>query len=248
MRQRMASALGQSKLPEVRSLLIKNIKSAPYEVQETIARLLISDSTGKPQLIRLIRQGEAPARILKSRSVEDLFLAGLKPEQKKEYDQLTAGILPISEERQKLIDKRLAEFDPKGKTVDMGKAVFVKNCSMCHQIDKKGGLIGPQLDGIGNWGRHSLTTKILDPNRNITENFRMYNITLKNGKMLSGLYRRDEGQLLVLADVSGKEFSIPQQNIQEKVASPYTLMPDSFSKTISTEDFDALMVFLMSEK
>ncbi|QHT69115.1 c-type cytochrome [Rhodocytophaga rosea] len=248
MRQRMARTLAQSKLPKVRSLLVRNMKTAPYEVQETIAGLLVSDTTGKPQLIKLIRQGEAPARVLKSRNVEDLFLAGIQPEQKKEFDQLTAGILPISEERQKLIEKRIAEFTPAGKTADMGKAIFIKNCSMCHQIDKTGGLIGPQLDGIGNWGRHSLTTKILDPNRNITENFRMYNITLKNGKMVSGLYRRDEGQSLVLADVSGKEFSIPQQNIQEKVASPYTLMPDHFSTTISKEDFDALLVFLLQEK
>jgi putative heme-binding domain-containing protein len=236
--------LWKNKLISIKLLYISNKCNSI----QTLAHLLVSDSIGKPQLIKLIRQEEAPARILKSRTIEDLFLSDLQPEQKKEYGQLTAGIFPISEECQKLIDKRIAEFNPTGKTLDMGKAVFIKNCSMCHQIDKKGGLIGPQLDGIGTWGRQSLTTKILDPNRNITENFRMYNITLKNGKMVSGLYRRDEGQSMILADVTGKEFSIPQQNIQEKVASPYTLMPDSFSTTISKEDVDALLVFLLHEK
>jgi putative heme-binding domain-containing protein len=69
----------------------------------------------------------------------------------------------------------------------MGKAIFANNCSSCHQINNKGGLIGPQLDGIGNWGRSALTTKILDPNRNISEAFRMYNITLKDGKNRFGI-------------------------------------------------------------
>ncbi len=248
MRRKLATALGQSKLPPARTLLGQGMKGAPYEVQDMIAYLLANDPEGKSQLIRLIRQGDAPARILKIRSVEERLLAGIEPKQRQEYNELTAGILPISEERQKLIEKRLAGFDPKGKTVAMGKAVFTKNCSMCHQIGKKGGLIGPQLDGIGNWGRISLTTKILDPNRNISENFRTYNITLNNGKTVSGLYRREEGQLLVFANPLGQEFSVAQPDIKEKTASKYTLMPDHFNSTISKEDFDALLVFLLSTK
>lgn len=88
----------------------------------------------------------------------------------------------------------------------------------------------------------------MDPNRNISENFRTYNITLKNGKTLSGLYRREEGPLLVLASQTGQEFTIPQQDIEEKVASKYTLMPDNFNSTIAKEEFDALMVYLSSVK
>lgn len=247
-RQRMARALGQSKLLEVRDLLGQGSKGAPYEVQETVAGQLVSDAEGKSQLIRLIRQGDAPARVLKARDIEERFLKGISVKQRQEFDELTAGILPISEERQKLIDKRLADFKPEGRSIERGKAVFIKNCSICHQIDKTGGLIGPQLDGIGNWGINPLTTKILDPNRNITENFRMYNITLKNGKTLSGLYRREEGELLVLANPSGEEFSVPGQDIEEKVPSKYTLMPDNFYSTISKEDFDALLIFLLSNK
>lgn len=248
MRQKFANALGQSALPPVRTLLGEGLRGAPYNVQETIAALLVKDPAGKTQLVKLIRQGYAPARLLKSRAVEEQFLADIEPKQRQDYNELTTGILPVSEERQKLIKERLAAFDPKGKTVAMGNAIFGQNCSMCHQIDKKGGLIGPQLDGIGNWGREALTTKILDPNRNISEAFRTYNITLKNGKTVSGLYRREEGQLLVLANPSGEEFSVAQQDIKEKVPSPYTLMPDHFNSTIKKEDFDALLVYLLSIK
>lgn len=248
MRQKFARALGQSELPQATTLLGQALKGSPPEVQETIAALLVRKTEGKSQLLKLIREGYAPARLLKARAVEEALLTNIEAEQRQEYEELTANLQPVSEERQKLIEKRLADFDSKGKTIEMGKAVYVKNCSMCHQMDKKGGLIGPQLDGIGNWGRTALTTKILDPNRNISENFRTYNITLENGKTLSGLYRREEGQLLVLASQTGQEFTIPQQDIKEKVASKYTLMPDHFNSTIAKEEFDALIVYLLSVK
>ena len=96
---------------------------------------------------------------------------------------------------------------------------------------------------MGNWGRNALTTKILDPNRNISEAFRTYNITLKDDKTLSGLYRRQEGQLLVLANVGGQEFTLSKADIKEKTASPYTLMPEHFGETIKKEEFDALLVY-----
>jgi putative heme-binding domain-containing protein len=248
MRQKAAQALGQSATPGVRELLGQSLKGAPYDVQVTIASLLVKSTEGKTELLNRIRQGYTPARILKDRYVEEFFLANSQPKQKQEYAELTAQVQPISFERQQLVEERLKTFDPQGKTPLMGKAIFATNCSGCHQINNKGGLIGPQLDGVGNWGRNALTTKILDPNRNISEAFRTYNITLKDGKTLLGLYRREEGQLLVLANAGGQEFTVSQADIKEKSASPYTLMPDHFGNTIKKEDFDALLVFLLNER
>jgi putative heme-binding domain-containing protein len=115
-------------------------------------------------------------------------------------------------------------------------------------VDKKGGLIGPQLDGVGNWGKTALATKILDPNRNITENFRTYNISLNNGQAVSGLFRREEGQTVVLADQTGKEFSVSKPDIKEMTPSKYTLMPDNFNTELSKEEFDALLTYLLNTK
>jgi putative heme-binding domain-containing protein len=248
LQQKAVMALGQSATPAMRELLGQSLKGAPYNVQITIASLLAKSTEGKTELLKRIRQGYTPARILKDRAVEDVFLANSQPKQKQEYTELTAQVKPISFERQQLVEERLKTFDSKEKTPKMGQAIFANNCSSCHQIKNKGGMIGPQLDGIGNWGRNALTTKILDPNRNISEAFRTYNITLKDGKTLSGLYRREEGQLLVFANVGGQEFSVSKADIKEKVASPYTLMPDHFGDVIKKEDFDALLVYLLNEK
>lgn len=78
-----------------------------------------------------------------------------------------------------------------------------------------GGLVGPQLDGIGNWGGRALTQKILASNRNITYALRTYNITLSDGKSLIGLYRRTEGEAVVFADPSEWIFTVPKKDMKE---------------------------------
>ncbi len=125
------------------------------------------------------------------------------------------------------------------------RQICTQQCSMCQQNKGSGGMSGPQLDGIGNWGQKALTEKILNPNANISEAFRTYNITLKNGKALSGLFRREEGQVLIFANPGGQEFSISKNDIKQQVASKYTLMPDHFNKTIPKHEFDALLKFLL---
>jgi len=115
----------------------------------------------------------------------------------------------VNQEREKLIQQRLARFSSSHIQRETGRVVFIQNCSPCHQIKKEGGLIGPQLDGVGNWGAQLLATKILDPNRNISEAFRTYTIRLKDGTVSTGLYRREEGQVLVFANMAGEEFQRP---------------------------------------
>ena len=51
--------------------------------------------------------------------------------------------------------------------------------------DGSGGLVGPQLDGIGNRGLERLVEDVLDPNRNVDRAFRTHLLTLKNGDVIT---------------------------------------------------------------
>jgi len=55
--------------------------------------------------------------------------------------------------------------------------------------------------------------------------------------------RREEGELLVLADSTGKEISIPKKDIQARRESETSLMPDNFGEAIPVEEFNHLMRF-----
>ncbi len=160
----------------------------------------------------------------------------------------TTGNLDLKE-RKKIIEERIASYDPASVSIEEGKKVFKMNCTACHHIgNEEGGSIGPQLSGIGTWGQRAITEKVLNPNGSISTAYRTYNITLKDGKQLSGLYRREEGAVLVLANYGGQEFIVPKAQIEKKEESKVTLMPDQFPNTISKHDFDALLKYLLSIK
>jgi putative heme-binding domain-containing protein len=247
LKQQLVVALSQSNLPAVHLTLRKGLVGTARFLQMAIAGVLAQSSQGVAQLLEAAKAGDVDADLLDDVTLKERIAANSSALQQKELDQFMQG-QSGREDRKQVIAERLKSFDPNMVTVDGGKQVFTQNCSMCHQIKGVGGLIGPQLDGIGNWGQKSLTEKILNPNANISEAFRTYNITLKNGKALSGLFRREEGQVLVFANIGGQEFSVAKSDIKNQVASKYTLMPDHFRNTITKTDFDALLKFLLSTK
>lgn len=233
--------------------VFKNVKNAPPDLQTNMALSLAATPAGKTILFEKVNNKEIFPRILMEPRVRERLLLGINRAQKKQFDDLTKDISPVDSVKQQLIVTRLEQFETamqssRKPAVDSGKIVFVQKCSPCHSINAEGGDIGPNLDGVAQWGGKALTEKIIDPNRNISENFRMYTIRLKDGKVSSGLYRREEGAVIIFADLAGKEFSIAKADIAGQTPSKLTLMPDNFGQTISQQEFNALVHFLLNPK
>jgi putative heme-binding domain-containing protein len=248
LREKLAGVLARTPSPEIYGLLEKGLIGSARSLQVVISGALANSEEGIDHLLHALKEENINVDVLREVAVKEKLAAKIKPKQQAQLDQLTAGSANEFEERQKLIQARLTAFETAKASAEAGRAVFTQNCSTCHQIKGTGGLIGPQLDGIGNWGQKALAEKILDPNRNISEAFRNYNITLNNGQSMTGLFRRTEGQTMVFANPSGQEFSIAKNDIKEYKASKYTLMPDQFRNTIPEKDFYALLGFLLKTK
>ena len=247
-RERLAGILGQ--LQQERSLqyLQRGLEGSARPVQLTATTALAGSSTGIGLLLQTVEDGRAPVELLTEFRVKELLDANARPDQQTRIKNLLAKGEDERAARKKLIEDRIAGFKETGKRLEKGRALFETNCAICHQIGGTGGMIGPQLNGIGNWGVRALSEKILDPNRNISESFRTYNIILNNGKQQAGLYRRTEGEVMVFADISGKEFKLSKKDIKSYTPSPYTLMPDQFRHILSEEEFGALLEYLLSVK
>ncbi|MCF0071857.1 dehydrogenase [Dyadobacter sp. CY261] len=248
LREKLVVAMGQAASPSVYENLKKQLASGARNLQIVIASVLANTSEGIGYLLSAFKDEELGADIAAEISVQERLTTNADASQQTQMRELLATGANERAERQKLIDARIANFKPATAFSDAGKVVFVQNCGGCHQIQGSGGLVGPQLDGIGNWGHKALTQKILDPNRNITEAFRTYTITLKNDKTLTGLYRRTEGETMVFADMAGQEFAVVKSDIKEYRASKYTLMPDQFRNIIPEKDFYALLDYLLGVK
>ncbi len=245
---KLAAALGQAPSPAVYEWLRKGLPGSSFSLQTAIVSNLAASTAGINYLLEAFKEKEFNPAVLTEVAVSERLSSNITPAQQKQLDALWGGNKDEVKGRQQLIESRIAGVAISTTTPDAGKLIFTQNCSMCHQVNGQGGLVGPQLDGIGNWGAKALTEKILDPNRNISQAFRTYNVTLKNGRLLSGLYRRTEGEVLIFADAAGKEFSIAKNDIKENKPSQFTLMPDQFRDIIKEEDFYALMKYLLSVK
>jgi len=226
--------------------VLKDVKNWSPILQKDVAMLLAATPKGKKLLLDKVQEGEIFARALldpkiKERILSDISAAGLN-----RYEQLSANVPPVNEERNALIADRLTNFEQSDSLIQSGVMVFNRNCKSCHRVSEEGGMIGPQLTGIGNWGAEALATKILDPNRNISEAFRTYTIKTKDGEVKTGLFRREEGAVLVFANMSGEEFSVAKDNINTQEASAYTLMPDHFGEALNQNDFNALLSYLLN--
>ncbi len=118
---------------------------------------------------------------------------------------------------------------------------------VCHTLASKGAKVGPQLDGVGIRGLDRLLEDVLDPNRNVDQNFRMTILNLKDGKVVRGLLLREEGEVYVMADDKGKEVPVPKKDVDDRSTSMQSPMPATFSDQIPEVDFYNLMAFLLKQ-
>ncbi|MDP1587365.1 MAG: c-type cytochrome, partial [Prosthecobacter sp.] len=160
--------------------------------------------------------------------------------------------LPVSPEQRKQLDtliaSRTAAFAKAKPDIENGANVFKMNCAACHQIKGQGGLIGPQLDGIGARGAGRLCEDILDPNRNVDAHFHLHALTMKDNSTFAGFLKAELGQIHLLADATGKEHRVAKTDIQKTEVTPISLMPPTFGQTLNEATFNDLLGYLMNEK
>jgi hypothetical protein len=73
-------------------------------------------------------------------------------------------------------------------------------------------------------------------------------ITLKNGTVVAGLPRREEGAQLVLADAAAQETRIAIADITARKETETSLMPPAFGELIPPAELNDLLAFLLGKK
>jgi putative heme-binding domain-containing protein len=247
LRGKVADLLGQINSPEAKATIVEALRTAPTGLQTDLALALASNREGSEALLDAVSEGKASARLLQQRKVFDHLTAAKPANLLERWQELTANLPPPTAERDRLIAERRAAFNRTKASATKGADVFKQYCVVCHTLEGQGALIGPQLDGIGSRGVDRLLEDILDPNRNVDRAFRTTLLMMNDGDVQSGLYRRDEGEMAIIAQSNGKELSVPRKDIRERRTSETSLMPDNFGDAIPKGDFNDLMAFLLSK-
>lgn len=248
LREQIGRALGELNSRESAVLVAEAARTAPQKLQSKLAAGLAGTPAGAEILLEEIAAGRASPQLLQEKSVSDRLKTLSLPALSARAAELSKGLAPADERLQKLMDERRAGFVASRADPAVGAGVFEKACMACHQLGGKGAVVGPQLDGVGGRGMDRLVEDILDPNRNVDAAFRYSTVTLKDDTVVTGLFRRTEGELEVFVDTTGREISIPRSKIQERVESQRSLMPDNFSEILSPAEFNHLLAFLLGQK
>jgi len=248
LREKLAAALAETNSPAAIVAISTAMRDAPHRLQQSFATVLAGSRNGAEALLTACKDGKAPALLLRNKSIGDRLKAVKIPGLDERIAALTANLPPANAELDKLIAARSKAFDPAKASASRGADVFARNCAVCHAIEGKGGVLGPQLDGIGGRGAERLLEDILDSNRNVDRAFRMNVITLKNGTVVAGLPRREEGAQLVLADAAAQETRIAIADITARKETETSLMPPAFGELIPPAELNDLLAFLLGKK
>ena len=226
--------------------LIEFMRAASGPLQRAAAMTLGASPAGARSLLNLIDKGAASGRLLQDQAVLRNLIARNDSQLNQRVAKLTAGLTAPSVETQKRIVAAVAAFRGKPHSTDRGRLLFEKHCHACHKVKDKGAEIGPQLDGIGNRGLLRVVEDLLDPDRNVDAAFRVSSIALEDGRIVSGLLRRKEGEVLVLADEKGKEFMVNVKQIDEQRLTLNSLMPSNFAEQLKPSELSDLLAYLIS--
>ncbi len=127
-----------------------------------------------------------------------------------------------------------------------GKTLFAGVCGQCHKLFGQGGAIGPDLTGSGRRDLHYLLENIVDPNAVVDAAYYLNTLTLKDGRVLSGIVAAQTERTLTLRSI-GQETTLDKTDIAKRETLPISLMPEALLQAFTPEQQRDLLAYLMSE-
>lgn len=153
-----------------------------------------------------------------------------------------------------LVDaQQTADLVTKSGNAARGRAIYLDKqrtqCATCHKLEGVGGQVGPDLTKV--WQTHTipkLIESLLEPSKEIKENFATWTITTKKGQVFNGLKISESKREVVLRDAQGNDVRLLGEDIEEQLQSKRSLMPDGLASQLSLTELVDLLAFLKSQE
>ena len=133
-----------------------------------------------------------------------------------------------------------------------GQAVFNSPktaCTTCHAIGYIGGRIGPDLTRIGQVRtERDLLEAIVYPSASFARSYEPMMVTMRSGRVHSGILRSDVRDEVVLATAPGEEIRLPRQEIQDMQSAEVSLMPPGLADQLTRQELADLIAFLKAAR
>lgn len=216
---------------------------SPEEKRDALSTLASRAAYGKA-LIESVAAKKVPASDVPAEIVRQL--RNLRDRTLDERIAQVWGIVRTSPaERVQLISawkKKLAVPAPLP-DLALGRSLFAKTCQQCHTLYGVGGKVGPDITGSNRDNLDYLLENVLDPSAVIPNDYKMTVLTLKSGRVVTGIVRAETPAALTVV-TANETLTVPVNEIDERAASPTSMMPDDLLKQMRDDDVRALVAYL----
>jgi putative membrane-bound dehydrogenase-like protein len=129
--------------------------------------------------------------------------------------------------------------------VVLGRALFAKTCQQCHTLFGTGGKVGPDITGSNRANLDYLLENILDPSAVIPKEYAVSILNLKSGRVITGIVRGETPAAYTVVTPT-ETLTVSRGDVEERIASELSMMPDDLVKQLSDEEVRALVAYLQS--
>jgi len=239
----LIDALAASQAPGFGAALVKKMPSLSPAARTAAVRVLLGRSESTQALLDALDKGQVQLTELSLDQKQSLAQHPSKKIAFRARRLLERGGGLPSADRQKVLDQ-LQPLVMKTGDAAGGKLAFKKHCAACHTHSGEGTKIGPDLTGMAVHPKHELLVQIIDPSRSVEGNYRLYQVLTEDGRSMNGLLASETKTSLELYDSQGKKHILQREDVAQLIATPKSLMPDGFEKTLNETELVDLLEFL----
>ena len=181
-------------------------------------------------------------------------LAAVQDDQSGNVRDLFERYIPINERVKRLGQDVIPDeiLSLKG-DAERGRRSFLggvaSTCKVCHRIDDEGGLVGPDLGGIGKkYQPRELLESILHPSKQIDPKYNSYLLVTTTGAALTGILVERTDQQVVIRDAKGEEVRVPTADVAALEAQKASLMPELLLRDWTARETADVLEFLSGLK
>ncbi len=243
------AGLATSADPAVGESLVRTYRNFSLQDRPRVIDTLVSRRPWAKSLLKAVaegRLGSAEISVLQARQILSLG----DPELVSALESHWGKIETSSEAKlaaRKSIQAEIASGKPNDDSVKLGRTVYARTCGQCHTLYGEGGKLGPDITGSQRQNFDYLMENVLEPSAVVTPDFRVTQISLKDGRVLSGLVRPRDASTLALV-TPAETFILLKSEIDEQKPTAQSIMPEGQLESLNRDERIGLLHYLMSER